>query len=165
VARVRTQQPVLPSLLDRLIDDDPMQVKDASKPVSTLLKDIKANIRRDLENLLNTRIYNQTDIDGYKELDKSVINYGLPDFSREQLEAEDNHHVLTNMVEIVIDRYEPRFKRVQVEINPIGDEHERTLYLKISAVLMVEPDSIPLIFDSRIRTVDRSLKLREVDHG
>jgi len=31
--------------------------------------------------------------------------------------------------------------------------------------LMVEPDPVPLIFDSRVRTVDRAVSLRELSHG
>jgi len=165
MARARTDQPVLPSLLDRLIDEDPRQTLEVVKPFGVLLKEIKANIRRDLENLLNTRIYRQQSIDSYSELDKSVVNYGLPDFSRLQFGSEEHCQQFRWLVQATIAKYEPRFQRVQVDINSIGEDFERTLYLKISAVLMVEPDPVPLIFDSRVRTVDRAVSLRELSHG
>jgi len=165
VARARTDQPVLPSLLDRLIDDDPKQTSEVVKPFGIVLKEIRANIRRDLENLLNTRIYRQQSIDNYSELEKSVINYGLPDFSRLQFGSEEHCQEFKWLIQTTITRYEPRFQRVQVDINSIGEDYERTLYLKISAVLMVEPDPVPLIFDSRVRTIDRAVSLRELNHG
>lgn len=165
MARIRTDLPVLPSLLDRLIDDDPQQSLVSVKGFSILLKEIKVNIRRDLENLLNTRIYRQNNIEDLHELDKSLVNYGLPDFSQVQYGSEEHRDRFRNLVQQVIKKFEPRLQRVRVEISPAGEEYERTLYLKISAVLMVEPNPVPLIFDSRVHTLDRAVKLRELQHG
>ncbi|NOY73163.1 MAG: type VI secretion system baseplate subunit TssE [Gammaproteobacteria bacterium] len=163
--RIRTDQPVLPSILDRLIDDDPENPLHVVKPFGVLLKEIKTNIRRDLENLLNTRMYRQQDITAYAELGQSIVNYGLPDFSRLQFGSQNQRDEFRRLVQSTIRKYEPRFERVDVEINPINEDYERTLYLKISAVLMVEPDPVPLIFDSRVRAVDRAVTLRELKHG
>lgn len=165
MAKVRTNQPVLTSLLDRLIDDDPDQSLEAVKPASTLLRDAKSNIRRDLENLLNTRLYRQTDLSDYPELRKSVVNYGLPDFSTVQFGSAEHREEFRQQIEQTITRYETRFRRVRVEITHAGEEHERTMYLKINALLMVEPDPVPLLFDSRIQAMDRIVKLRELRHG
>ncbi len=165
MARIRTDQPVLPSLLDRLIDDEPQQILSSVKGFSILLKEIKANIRRDLENLLNTRIYRQNDIDELNELEQSLVNYGLPDFSRVQYSSEEHRERFRAVVQQAIKKFEPRLQRVRVDISPAGEEYERTLYLKISAVLMVEPNPVPLIFDSRVHTLDRAVKLRELQHG
>jgi len=165
MSKVRTDQPVLTSLLDRLIDDEPDQKLEVVKPVSTLLRDAKANIRRDLENLLNTRLYRQSDLGDYPELKKSVVNYGLPDFSSVQFSSAEHREQFRQEIESTITRYETRFRRVRVEITQAGEEHERTMYLKINALLMVEPDPIPLLFDSRIQAMDRIVKLRELRHG
>jgi type VI secretion system protein ImpF len=165
MSRIRTDQPVLPSLLDRLIDEDPQRPIEAVKSYSTLLSDIKSNIRRDLENLLNTRLYRQNSIDHLQELDLSLVNYGVSDFSHVQFESEDERLNFAWKVSDIIRKFEPRFERVFVEVEPLGEEFERTLHLKINAVLLVEPDPVPLIFDSRIRTTDRYLQLREMKHG
>jgi type VI secretion system protein ImpF len=165
MARIRTDQPVLPSLLDRLIDEDPQKINEASKTFGALLGEIRENIRRDLENLLNTRLFRQQKITDYGELETSVVNYGLEDFSRVQLDSDEDRERFRRNVLSVINRYEPRFRQVEVEISPVEDDYTRTLYLKISAVLMVEPDAVPLIFDSRVQTVDRAVKLRELRHG
>ncbi|MGH1470077.1 MAG: type VI secretion system baseplate subunit TssE [Cellvibrionaceae bacterium] len=163
--RIRTDQPVLPSLLDRLIDDDPQRSVEEVKSFSALLSDIKSNIRRDLENLLNTRLYRQNSIDHLSELNLSLANYGVSDFSHVQFESEDERLNFAWRVSDIIRKFEPRFERVFVEIEPLGEEFERSLYLKINAILLVEPDPVPLIFDSRIRTADRALRLRELKHG
>ncbi|MBI3898978.1 MAG: type VI secretion system baseplate subunit TssE [Gammaproteobacteria bacterium] len=165
MARVRSQQPILPSLLDRLIDEDPQEALEAPKSAAILLKEIKVQIRRDLENLLNTRLYRQQALGAYSELKQSVVNYGLPDFSRVQFGSATYREEFRLTIENTIRMYEPRFRRVHVEIAEVGEQYERTLYLKITALLMVEPDPVPVLFDSRIRALDRALKLQELRRG
>lgn len=165
MSKVRSQLPVLPSLLDRLLDDAPGQSFEAVKSAPALLQDIKANIRRDLEWLLNTRLYRSQDFGRHPELQRSLIAYGLPDFSTVQLGSDEHREKFRSAIQATIERFEPRLRRVQVEISPLGEAHERTLYLKINALLLVEPDPIPLLFDSRIRSLDRTVQLHELRHG
>lgn len=167
MAKVRTDQPVLPSLLDRLIDNDPRNQQDymSSRSYGVVLKDIKDSIRRDLEWLLNTRVYRSDIPSALEELDVSVVNYGLPDFSVIHLGSDEGKEEFRHRVQAVIEKYEPRFKNVDVELEQVGEEYERTLYLKISAVLMIDPDPIPLLFDSRVKALDKAVRLREVNHG
>ena len=56
MAEIRTDQLLLPSVLDRLIDQDPQVRQEAARGRSQLLKEMKLAVRRDLENLLNTRV-------------------------------------------------------------------------------------------------------------
>lgn len=165
MTKVRSQLPVLPSLLDRLIDDDPDQPLDRTHSAPTLLRDIKINLRRDLEWLLNTRLYRPQHFDSYPELRRSLVAYGLPDFSTVQLGSEEHREEFRAIIQATIERLEPRLRRVQVDISPAGEAHERTLYLRINAVLMIEPDPVPLLFDSRIRGLDRTVQLQELRHG
>jgi hypothetical protein len=52
-----------------------------------------------------------------------------------------------------------------VTLAPAAEEYQRSLHLKISALLMIEPAPVPLLFDSRVRAHDREVKLRELRHG
>ena len=165
MARIKTDQPVLPSLLDRLIDDDPDNHKVTAKAYGAVLADIKSSIRRDLECLLNTRLYRGQLPEKLSELDVSIVNYGLPDFSVIQLESDDGKEEFRSQVKSIIEKFEPRFSHVMVDLEQIGEEYERTLYMKISAVLMIEPDPVPLLFDSRVKTMDKAVHLREINHG
>ncbi len=165
MARIRSQQPVLPSLLDRLLDDDPLAQEDHHKAATTTLTDAKASIRRDLENLLNTRLYRQQSIKPYPELQTSLANYGLPDFSTVLLGSAEHRERFRQVLQTTITRFEPRLRRVHVEVAQSNEEYDRTLYLKITALLMIEPDPVPLLFDSRLRALDRAVKLRELRHG
>jgi len=159
------QHALLPSLLDRLIDDEPDRTLEEVAMPAAVIRSIRAGIRRDLENLLNTRLYREFSLDSYPELKKSVVNYGLPDFSTVQLGSLEEHQRLRTIIEDTIRRFESRLDAVDIEIVDKTDTEDRTLYMKISAVLMVEPDPIALLFDSRIHTVDRMVRLRELRHG
>ncbi|MBX2807119.1 MAG: type VI secretion system baseplate subunit TssE [Cellvibrionaceae bacterium] len=161
----RKDQPILPSLLDRLIDHDPSIQDTPVKSYRVVLTEIKDSIRRDLENLLNTRLYRKPLPEELTELDISIVNYGLPDFSMLQVNSDDGKHEFKEKVQSIIEKYEPRFKSVTVDLEHVGEHYERTLYMKISAVLMIEPDPIPLMFDSRVKTMDKSVILREINHG
>lgn len=165
MAKLRAQQPLLPSVLDRLIDEDPNVPHEPIRPVGSLLSDIKANVRRDLEWLLNTRLYHDQSLDAYPELRRSLVTYGLPDFSTVLLGSTEHREAFRATVQSAIERLEPRLSRIAVEISSTGEAHDRTLYLKITAVLLVEPDPVPLLFDSRIQALDRAVRLRELRHG
>lgn len=163
--KVRSEQPVLPSLLDRLIDEDPSAAREPMQGPTATLANIKASIRRDLEWVLNTRLFMPQRTDTYPELRRSLVTYGLPDFSTVLLGSEEHREMFRATVQATIERLEPRLCRLQVQINSAGEEYERALYLQISALLLIEPDPIPLLFDSRIRTLERGVRLRELRHG
>ncbi len=165
MSKIKSDQPVLPSLLDRLIDDDPTTTLSEAKSYGVVLSDIKNSIKRDLEALLNTRLYRDALPQKFAELDVSVVNYGLPDFSVIQLGNDEGKEEFRLKVQDIIEKYEPRFKEVHVDLEQMGEDYERTLYMKISAVLMIDPDPIPLLFDSRVKTIDKAVHLREVNHG
>src|SRR5690625_4746335 len=111
MARVRAQQPVLPSLLDRLLDDAPEDRHESPKATTQLLADFKGGVRRDLENLLNTRLYRQQAIESYGELTRSVVNYGLPDFSTVLMGSAEHREEFRRIIQDTITRFEPPIGR------------------------------------------------------
>jgi len=157
--------PPLPSLLDRLLDDAPEHGIERFQNGSELLRDLRAGVRRDLENLLNTRLHPKPAVSLYPELRKSVLGYGLPDFSSLQLGVEAHRQSLADMIRATIECFESRLQRVRVELQDVSNPRGRTLFLSITAVLLMEPEPIPLLFDSRIHALDRSIRLREAHHG
>src|SRR5262245_30104663 len=81
MARVRAEQPLIPSILDRLIDLDPTVSREPSPSRHQVLRELKLSVRRDLENLLNSRQRCVSPPDHMKELEKSLVNYGIPDLT------------------------------------------------------------------------------------
>jgi type VI secretion system lysozyme-like protein len=86
-----SQHKLLPSLLDRLLDDRPHQSIEASSQRLCSLADYKASIVRDLEILVNTRqslVANE--LEGFVNLGGTILDYGMPDFtSRSVLDPKD----------------------------------------------------------------------------
>lgn len=127
-----------PSLLDRLYDVDQGGGSAASRPYQSI-GELRSAVRRDLENLLNTRWRCTRQSEFGADLASSLINYGLPDFCGGNMQAAQNPDVVFEQVVQAIERFEPRLKKVRVV--PLQDEPsvDRTLRFQIEGVLQVEP--------------------------
>ena len=80
MAKFDLDAPVTLSVLDRLIDNEPK--KDTEPPLSRAqtLRQLRASLKRDLEWLLNSR-RNPEEAGDFKEVERSVLFYGLPDIT------------------------------------------------------------------------------------
>ena len=137
---------VTPSVLDRLIDLDPRQSTEAPKSRSASVVDLKQSVRRDLEWLLNTRRASDAD-GGLEELKKSVLTYGLPDFTGVSAKSHIEQKRLTQSLETALKTFEPRFIDLKVSLEPISSI-DRQLRFRIEARLDIEPTPEPIAFDT-----------------
>ncbi|THB68068.1 MAG: type VI secretion system baseplate subunit TssE [Gammaproteobacteria bacterium] len=161
MARVNELQPLVPSVLDRLIDDEPHNTKESFRSQTQILREMKNSVRRDLENLLNTHIYWYKVPEHYTELDVSLVNYGLPDFSSASMSSQDSRLRFCKKIQETIMKFEPRFKRVNVDLLNNSEPLDRTLRLRIDALLDVDPEPEPIIFDSVMEPINCSLTVKE----
>src|SRR5205823_6232808 len=107
-------QPLLPSILDRLIDDEPDLRVETPRTSAQVLRELKQSLRRDLEDLLNTRWRCVGWPESLNEIEDSLMNYGIPDFTASDLDAAQNPDVLLREIESCIRRFEPRLKNVRL---------------------------------------------------
>lgn len=144
---------VLVSILDRLLDDEPHNRTRAEPPKSQnqVLRELKHSVRRDLENLLNTRWRATVWPLKLSELQASLVNYGIPDFCGENFGAQDPDELLY-CIQFAIRHFEPRLKNVRVTFleNKKGESTDRTLKFRIDAILSVEPIRDRIAFDSSL---------------
>jgi type VI secretion system protein ImpF len=117
---------------------------------SQMLRELKMSVRRDLENLLNARWRCKVWPPDLNELETSLVNYGIPDFTGANLGIHANREEFRKIIERVIRRYEPRFKRVSVTILNNNESEDRTLRFKIDALLHAEPAPEPVVFESTL---------------
>ena len=68
-------------MLDRLLDHEPDVRREAPRSRNQVLRELKQSVRRDLENLLNTRVRCIPLPPELKELKQSLVNYGIPDLT------------------------------------------------------------------------------------
>jgi type VI secretion system protein ImpF len=113
------QARLLPSLLDRLLDDRPYQSAEPAAQRTCSLAEYKASIVRDLEVLVNTRQSLVAEaLDGFSQLGGSILEYGMPDFiSRSVLDPHDRR-LIQQQLERAISTGDRRFRRVRVQLLP-----------------------------------------------
>ncbi len=136
------------SVLDRLMDYEPGVSRE---PVQNRLADYRqlmASVRRDLENLLNTKNFVSSLAAEYKELQNSLFVYGLPDFTAQNPKNASVRDQLRQEVEMAILRFEPRIANVMV-VSETDAGDFRTLGFRITGLLMVDPMPEPITFDTR----------------
>jgi len=147
MARTDNEIRITPSLLDRLLDFEPQVLREAAKSRSKSLRDLKQSVRRDLEWLLNTRCYPENVDENLEEVLKSVVFFGLPDFTAVSAKSHIEQKRLTQALTAAIKNFEPRFTDLKVTLEPISDI-DRLLKFRIEANLDIEPTPEPIVFDT-----------------
>jgi type VI secretion system protein ImpF len=162
MARVRPDQPLVPSLLDRLLDDDPGTAVEPPRSRGQILHTMRLSVQRDLRNLLNTRCRCRYLPPELKELERSLVNYGLPDFTGANLAVAENRQALCRTIESVIRAYMPAFLRVVVGLADGTDEPlDGVLHFRIEALLRVHPTPEPIAFDPSLELDTGNFRFRE----
>src|SRR5262245_32700827 len=136
---IRNDQPLVPSVLDRLLDDAPDETVEAVRNRSHLLREMKLAVRRDLENLLNTRRRHLVPPKDLVEVKSSLVTYGLPDFSGTAPSGNKERDAFCRQIEAVIVANEPRFISVKVALVSNPETMDRTLRFKIDALMKADP--------------------------
>ncbi len=161
MARPGPEQELLPSVLDRLIEPGPRELRaNTSAGEIENLPRIKDGLRRDLEWLLNTRKALVPLPTGATYLEGSVLTFGLPDFTNVSLDNGDDRRRLVRAVEEVVRRFEPRLNGVVVTLLE-GTGPDRALRFRIDGMLRVEPNPEPITFDSVLRLPTRDFVIEE----
>jgi type VI secretion system protein ImpF len=162
MSRVPNDRPLIPSVLDRLIDFEPHSRKEAPLSRTQVLQQLKESVGRDLQALLNTRCRATGWPEELEELNRSLFAYGIPDCvgintgSREQQEA------LRRMISRSIEHFEPRLMNVQVSVADTDDPTDRSLRFRIDAMLKVDPAPEPVIYNSELDATSGDFSVRGV---
>ena len=145
--------PLLPSLLDRLLDDHPEESREPAWREVQVVRLLKTSLCRDLQNLLNASRMLAVIPERYAALKTSLLNYGLPDL--QSMEVREDHDLghLCRLIEESIQAFEPRLQGVRVR--PVIDADDkkpidRRVRFEIEAVLVVEPLREPVLFSSSL---------------
>ena len=116
-----------PSLLDRLTDLEPDKTKESSSKQSMTQTQFKEAVVRDLGWLLNSVAMDVCiDLHRYPEVQRSVLNYGLPDMSGHTSSNVDVR-VVESSIKAAIQLFEPRViknsLKVKIHSNPDEMSH------------------------------------------
>ncbi len=147
---------IVPSLLDRLLDPDPKNPRPPGAHAETL-RELRAAVLRDLENLLNSRNSYADLPPSFVEAGQSVLTYGLPDLTT--LSSRGDERRLRQAIDNAIRTFEPRLVNVSTTILPVVPT-DRTLRIRVDARLQLEPHSEPVSFDI-VTGIPASYKAKE----
>jgi type VI secretion system protein ImpF len=150
---------LLPSLLDRLTAPSGAELTfdpDSDRPRQ--LAQFRNKVMRDLEYLFNSRRALADFAPDRDHLNRSLLTFGLPDFSDMglvELLSDDVKHAVAQAIR----RFEPRLSEVQIEID---DEWQSSHVLRfhISALLNVEPEREPVAFDTLMALDTRKFEVQ-----
>ncbi|VAW56537.1 Uncharacterized protein ImpF [hydrothermal vent metagenome] len=165
MAKVDKKKKLRPSILDRLIDNDKNNNIDIDPDQHQRLKELRNSVRRDLENLLNTRFRMIEPDNDLLEIQHSLLNYGLPDLATVNISNNEKRLEFIQHLESILIAYEPRFKSVKITYMDNTDSLDRTLRFRIDAVLYADPSPEVVVFDSILEPVTRSVNVEETSHG
>ena len=151
-------------LLDRLLDDEPKVKSEAPMTRSTSLARLKIAVRRDLENLLNTRRTPDAIPEGSVEILRSVYYYGLPDISSMPANFLYEQSKLLQSIETAVKNFEPRLDGVRVSLVPVAGQ-SRVLRFVIDGMLRIDPLPEHVVYDASIELTSLEVSISGEDRA
>ncbi len=153
MAELRQQDKLQPSLLDRLTDDAPDRKTDRPDQRVLTLRKLRDSVKRDLAWLLNaTNLSSVQSLECFPEVERSVLNYGMPDISGLTVSDIDTGE-LELAVRRVILNFESRILPHTVEVKPLIDEQQmnsNALAFEIEGLLWTQPAPLQIMLKTEL---------------
>ena len=149
MANSEIERPVRPSVLDRLIDDDPRSNVEPALTRSQSVRQFKTALRRDLEWLLNARRTITPVPEDSEQLARSVFTFGLPDITSMSKDSRESFEKLARMIQSAIDVFEPRLTDVTVQLREGNSKLLRDVHFVIDGILKLDPMPERVMLDTR----------------
>lgn len=142
VAELTQQERLQPSLLDRLTDKDPAKTQESRNDRILSIRELRAIVLRDLAWLFScTNLASSVDLEAFPEVERSVLNYGLPDLSGQSVDSL-KAGMLERMLDQAIRNFEPRIlpKTLKVRLLPADpDRGGNSLAFEIDGDMWAQP--------------------------
>jgi type VI secretion system protein ImpF len=151
-------------LLDRLLDDEPKIKTEAPMTRSVSLARLKTAVRRDLENLLNTRRTPDLIPEGSVEILRSVYYYGLPDITSMPANFLYEQTKLLQSIETAVKTFEARLDGVKVSLVPVAGQ-SRVLRFVIDGMLRIDPLPEHVVYDASIELTSLEVSISGDDRA
>jgi type VI secretion system protein ImpF len=160
MARREPEQTVSLPLIDRLIDQDPKSAAEPPMTRAQSLRLLKSSLRRDLEWLLNSRQNPEAVGPEYREVERSLFNYGLPDTTALSWTSLGDRQKLSRLIQATVARFEPRISRLKVIPLESTGSARHVLRFQIEGVLDMDPAPEHIFFDTvlQLSTGDYQIK-------
>jgi type VI secretion system protein ImpF len=124
------------------------------------LEEFLASVHRDLQELLNTRWKVEQWPPSLDELDASLVNFGIPDFTGANMSSPQERMLFCELVEKSIKLHDPRFIHVRIRLSEDGDSLDRTFHFRIEAEIRATPEPAEVVFDSEVDPTSHRIKVK-----
>nr|WP_300308087.1 type VI secretion system baseplate subunit TssE [Halomonas sp.] len=160
--QVKGTRMFVPTLWDRLLDDEPHRSVEAVERQWCSLEEYKASIVSDLESLVNTRReLLASQLSGYPLLHGSLLEFGLPDFLGRGLHSSEDRQLIQRQLEHAIESNDCRFRNVRVRLLD-QDNQDRLLRFRVDALLVLVDASQQVAFDAVLQAETQSYKVQNL---
>jgi len=153
------------SLLHRLIDNEPGQSQERGMGYTIDYVSMQQEIRKNLENILNTRLNLFNLASKYLLIKTSVLNYGMPDFSRKYYVATSQQLELCENIKAIIEAYEPRLQQVRVHALQVEAKEHRSLVMRIEGLINMRLDTKQAVFESNLDILSYQFSVEDEHHA
>ena len=150
-----------PSLLDRLTDDDPGNVKETRDSRVIDLRRLRDIIQRDLSWLLNTFDNSSLiDPDKYPNVTNSVLTYGVREVAGEYA-TQARAHMIRESIHRAIEKFEPRIIRGTLAVLSRDNTGmgQQVVTFDIAGEMWAQPLPLELYLRSQVDITTGELKL------
>lgn len=161
MAELTQKERLQPSLLDRLTDDEPLKKTESREQRILSFQKLKKSVMRDLMWLFNAGCLESTeDLSRYPEVQKSVVNFGIPGLIGKKASGIDITAMEANLKE-AITCFEPRILSNTIKIRATKDEDQmgaNTITFEVEGELWAQPVPERLyfrtIYDIELGSID-----------
>ncbi len=150
-----------PSLLDRLTDDEPGDLKETRDARAIDMRRLRDIVQRDLAWLLNTSdMSGEIDAQVYPHAARSVLNYGIKEVAGE-LASADRAQRIRASIQRAIELYEPRIKPGTLDVGLRDGKQgaETIVAFDIRADMWAQPVPMELYLRSLVDITTGELQL------
>lgn len=149
-----------PTLFDKLMGDNSRGLfQGVVRHLS--IDELKDEVARDLEALLNTRsVFSDDLLSKHPACSRSIISYGLKDFAGMSLASTDDRAAICASLVSAINLHEPRLRQVSASLEIHRGSINR-LNFSIKALLIVNQDHEPVNFDAMLQPSSLQYAIRK----
>lgn len=158
MARHPPKAPPRLALFDRLLQGDSVET---DKNADRAMRELRESVRRDLEILFNTRPRHLPLDPALEELQKSLLAFGLPSLQGQHVATPTQQRKFQDHLQSIIQRFEPRFRDLTVQLVQNQDWMDRVMRLQIHAILETDTASEAVVYDTMIDPVSGGLVIKE----
>lgn len=168
MADLTPQERLQPSLLDRLADDEPNVTQESRDRRVLSVQRLREVVLRDLTWLLNAvNLTAATDLEDYPDVERSVLNYGLPDMAGHTVSGVDLME-LEQLLRRAIIEFEPRILRDTLSVKLLFNESEmnhNAMTFEIQGDLWAQPVPLHMYLRTELDLEIGTVKVSEFAAG